>query len=239
MNNELEKVLKEKANPEKAKLLQRFFKTGKGEYGEGDIFYGIIVPVQRKIAKEFLHIAINDISELLDSKIHEKRMIGLFILIDKYNKACKEKNENLKKDIFEFYLANASKSNINNWDLVDLSAPNIVGNYLLDKNHEILFKLAKSKNLWEKRISVLATFAFIRQNEFKDSLKISEILLSDSHDLIHKAVGWMLREIGKRNLKVLEEFLKKHYKKMPRTMLRYAIEKFSESERKKWLNGKR
>ena len=238
MNNELEKVLLKKANTEKAKLLQRFFKTGKGEYGEGDIFYGIIVPEQRKIAKEFCNLDINDISDLLDSKVHEKRMIGLFILIDKYKKACKEKNESEKKKIFEFYLTNATKNNINNWDLVDLSAPNIVGNYLLDKNHEILFKLAKSKNLWEKRISVLATFAFIRQNEFKDSLKISEILLNDSHDLIHKAVGWMLREIGKRDARVLEEFLKKHYKKMPRTMLRYAIEKFDKIKRDKYLKGK-
>jgi 3-methyladenine DNA glycosylase AlkD len=232
---ELEKVIQKAADPERAKNLQRFFKTGKGEYGEGDIFLGIVVPIQRKISKEFSNLSIDEIQELLNSKIHEKRMIGLFILIKKYERAVKEKNK--KKEIFEFYLKNASKNNINNWDLVDLSAPNIVGNYLLDKDRKILYKLVKSNNLWEKRISVLSTFAFIRFGEFKDSLKISEILLGDLHDLIHKAVGWMLREIGKRDKKVLEEFLKKYYKKMPRTMLRYAIEKFPENERKTWLNG--
>jgi len=235
MNKELEKVLKEKANPEKAKLLQRFFKTGKGDYGEGDIFLGIMVPIQRKISKEFLYITINDIQELLDSKVHEKRMIGLFILIEKYKKA----DEKQKKEIYEFYLKNARKNNINNWDLVDLSAPNIVGNYLLDKNRKILYNLVKSKNLWEKRIAIISTFTFIRQDDFNDSLKISQILLSDSHDLIHKAIGWMLREIGKRDKKILEDFLKKNYKKMPRTMLRYAIEKFPESERKMWLKKER
>jgi len=237
MNKELEKVLKEKANPKKAQDLQRFFKTGKGEYGEGDVFLGIVVPEQRKIASEFKDITIDEIQELLDSKIHEKRMIGLFILIHKNNKASKEKNELLKKQIFEFYLKNASKNNINNWDLVDLSAPNIVGNYLIDKDREILYELARSSNLWERRIAVLGTFIFIRLGEFDDSLKISEILLDDSHDLIHKAVGWMLREVGKRDVKVLENFLGIHYKKMPRTMLRYAIEKFPEDERKKWLNS--
>jgi len=239
MNKELKSRIEKSRNPKKARDLQRFFKTRKGEYGEGDVFYGIMVPIQRKISKEFLHITLNDISELLDSDVHEKRMIGLFILIKHYEKAAKEKNEPLKKQIFEFYLKNAAKNNINNWDLVDLSAPNIVGNYLIDKDRKILYDLVNSKNLWEKRISVLATFAFIRQGDFKDSLKISEILLYDSHDLIHKAVGWMLREVGKRDLGVLEEFLKNHYRKMPRTMLRYAIEKFPESERKKWLNGEK
>ena len=232
---ELEKVLKEKANPAKAKLLQRFFKTGKGEYGEGDIFLGIIVPEQRKIAKEFWDLSIDEIQELLDSKIHEKRMIGLFILIKKYTKA----DDNLKKEIFEFYLKNAGKNNINNWDLVDLSAPNIVGNYLIDKDRGILYKLAKSENLWEKRIAILSTAVFIRQNEFNDTIKISEILMNDKHDLIHKAVGWMLREVGKRDKKILEGFLKKHCHEMPRTMLRYAIEKFPEDERKMWLNGEK
>lgn len=232
---ELENILKKSANPKNAKNLQRFFKTGKGEYGEGDIFLGITVPQQRKIVKEFCNLSIREIQELLDSKIHEKRMIGLFILIKKYERACKIKDNKIKKQIFEFYLKNARKNNINNWDLVDLSAPNIMGSYLLDKNRKILYEFAKSENLWERRIAVLSTFAFIRQSDFKDSLKISEILLQDTHDLIHKSVGWMLREIGKRDKKVLEKFLKNNHKKMPRTMLRYAIEKFPEKERKKWL----
>jgi 3-methyladenine DNA glycosylase AlkD len=176
MNKELEKKLKEKANPEKAKLLQKFFKTGKGEYGEGDVFLGIVVPEQRGIAKEFNNLSIKEIQELLDSRIHEKRMIGLFILIKQFERACTENDEDLEKQIFEFYLKNAGKNNINNWDLIDLSAPNIVGKYLLDKNKDILYALAKSNNLWEKRIAVLATFKFIRQNEFEDSLKISQIL---------------------------------------------------------------
>jgi 3-methyladenine DNA glycosylase AlkD len=237
MNKQLEKVLKEKSNPKKAKLLQRFFKTGKGEYGEGDIFLGIVVPRQREIAKEFCDISMSEISELLNSKIHEKRMIGLFILIKRYEKACKEKNEEIKKQIFDFYLENVSKNNVNNWDLVDLSAPNISGNYLIDNDRKILYSFSKSQNLWEKRVAILSTAAFIRQNDFKDIIKISEILLYDKHDLIHKAVGWMLREVGKRDKKILEEFLERNYKKMPRTMLRYAIEKFSESKRKKYLKG--
>ena len=238
MNTDLEKVLLNAANPTKAKTLQRFFKTGKGEYGEGDLFLGIVVPEQRKISKEFCNLEMNDISELLDSKIHEKRMIGLFILIDKYKKRSKEKDENSRKQIFDFYLTNANKNNINNWDLVDLSAPNIVGDFLFNKKRDILYELAKSNNLWERRISIISTFSFIRQSEFKDTIKISEILLTDSHDLIHKSVGWMLREVGKRDIKVLEEFLRKNYKKMPRTMLRYAIEKFSTETRKKYLEGK-
>lgn len=237
MLDKLEKTLKEKSNPSKAKLLQRFFKTGRGEYGEGDIFLGIMVPEQRKIAKEFNDLTIKDIDELLNSKIHEKRMIALFILIQKYDKASKNNEENLKKEIFDFYLKNANKNNINNWDLVDLSAPNIIGDYLIDKNREILYQLARSSNLWGKRIAILSTAAFIRQGDFNDILKISEILLKDRHDLIHKAVGWMLREVGKRDVKILEGFLKKYYKKMPRTMLRYAIEKFDKEKRDKYLRG--
>ncbi len=235
MNKELENRLEQSANPSKAKLLQRFFKTGKGEYGEGDIFYGITVPVQRKIASEFKELPVNELQELLDSKIHEKRMIGLLILIEQFKRA----DEKSKKKIFEFYLQNANKNNINNWDLVDLSCHKIVGNYILNKNREILYQLANSSNLWEKRIAIISTFSFIRINEFNDSLKIAEILLSDEHDLIHKAVGWMLREIGKKNINVLEDFLQKHHKDMPRTMLRYAIEKFDEGKRKRWLNGER
>ncbi|VVB78279.1 DNA alkylation repair enzyme [uncultured archaeon] len=232
---ELEKRLKLESNLEKARIAQRFFKTGKGDYGEGDVFLGIIVPIQRKIVKEFCELKMDEIQELLDSKIHEKRLIALLILVKQYEKASKNSEENYKKEIFDFYLKNTK--NINNWDLVDLSAPNIVGKYLTSKEHEILYKLAKSDNLWEKRIAILSTFTFIRQNDFNDTLKISEILLSDSHDLIHKSVGWMLREVGNRDKKVLENFLKKHYLKMPRTMLRYAIEKMEYNQRQKYLKS--
>ena len=231
----LESRLREHTNPEKAKILQRFFKTGEGQYGEGDVFLGIVVPIQRQIVSEFKDLVIDDVQKLLDSKVHEKRLIGVLILIEKYKKA----DASEKKQIFDFYLKNAKNNNINNWDLVDLSAPNIVGNFLLDKVEErsTLYKLAESNNLWEKRISIIATLTFIRNKEFEDSLKISKILLNDSHDLIHKAVGWMLREIGKRDVDVLRKFLKDNYQDMPRTMLRYSIEKFEEDERKGWLQG--
>jgi 3-methyladenine DNA glycosylase AlkD len=218
-------------NPKKAKLLQRYFKTGKGEYADGDVFIGITVPELRKIAKKYYGFDMKQLGELIQSKIHEYRMIALFILTHKYA------TTNHKKIITHFYLKNAKY--INNWDLVDLSAPRILGTHLLDKNRKIIYQLAKSDNIWEKRIAVLATFMFIKHNDFKDSLKIAEILLKDKHDLIHKAVGWMLREIGKRNQAVEEQFLKKHCKAMPRTMLRYAIEKFPDEKRKFYLNSQR
>lgn len=226
---DIEKNLQRLANPEQAKILQRFFKTGKGQYGEGDIFLGIKVPEQRKVAKKYLDLSLKEIQEMLSSKIHEHRLTSLFILIEKYKKS----NDNEKKKIFDFYLKKTK--NINNWDLVDLSAPNIAGDYLSDKSRGILYKLAKSKNLWERRIAIVSTYAFIRNNQFEDTLKISEILLNDKHDLIHKAVGWMLREVGKRNQAIEEEFLKKHYQTMPRTMLRYSIERFSEGKRKFYM----
>lgn len=213
-------------NPKKAKDLQRFFKTGKGEYGEGDIFLGIMVPQQRKLAKKYLDLDLDDLQKLLDSKIHEYRMTALFILMKKDD----------KKKIFDFYLKNTR--NINNWDLVDLSAPNILGEYLLDKNRDILYKLARSKNIWERRMAVLATLAFIKNGDFDDFLKIAEMLINDKHDLIHKAVGWGHREVGKRDLKTEEDFLKKYYKKMPRVMLIYAIEKFPEKKRRAYLSSK-
>ena len=223
------KELKKISDPRQAKILQRFFKTGKGEYGEGDIFLGVKVPDQRKIANKFSELSLKDLEKLLSSKIHEYRMSALFILIKQYEKA----NEQEKKKIFDFYLKNTK--NINNWDLVDLSAPKIVGDFLLDKPKDVLYKLAKSNNLWERRIAIVSTVVFIRNNKFKDTLKISKTLLLDKHDLIHKAVGWMLREVGKRNQKVEEKFLKKHYSKMPRVMLRYAIERFEEKKRKFYL----
>jgi 3-methyladenine DNA glycosylase AlkD len=226
MLSKIKKELKQLSNKKQKEILQRFFKTGKGDYGEGDIFLGIKVPVQRKVAKKYSNLPIEDCVKLLQSKIHEQRLIALFILIEKY----KEK----PKNVFDLYLKNTTR--INNWDLVDLSAPNIVGDYLLDKDRDVLYKLAKSKLLWNKRISIVATFKFIRNNEFKDTLKIASILLNDKHDLIHKSVGWMLREVGKRDQDVEEKFLKKHYKTMPRTMLRYAIERFSESKRRFYMN---
>lgn len=228
MLNNLIKELESLADSKQAELLQRFFKTGKGQYGEGDVFLGIKVPIQRGVAKRYENLSLKEIQELLNSKIHEHRMVGLFILLDKY------KSED-KRKIFEFYLKNSKR--INNWDLVDLSAPNIPGNFLLDKDKTILYKLAKSNNLWEKRIAIISTFAFIRNNEFRHTFRISEILLNDEHDLIHKAVGWALREVGKKDVVKLENFLKKHYKKMPRTMLRYSIERFEEGKRKRYLRG--
>jgi 3-methyladenine DNA glycosylase AlkD len=221
------------ANPAQAKVLQGFFKTGPGQYGEGDIFLGIKVPVAREVIKKYYDFDFKDLQELLKSKIHEHRLSALFILVKKFADAVKAGDEKMQEKIYNFYLKNSK--NINNWDLVDLSAPQIVGGYLLAKNREILYNLVESKNLWERRIAVLATFTFLRQKDFKDILKIAEILLSDEHDLIHKSVGWMLRETGKRDEKVLRKFLDKHYQKMPRTMLRYAIEKLPEAERKKYL----
>ncbi len=227
---EIVEELQKMKNPAKARLLGRFFKCGPGEYGAGDKFLGITVPEQRKIVKKYYQdIALRELEKLLESEFHEARLTALLMLVEKFEKA----DEKTKNQIYKIYLKNTKY--INNWDLVDLSAPRIVGGYLLDKNRKILYRLAKSKNLWERRIAVLATFMFIRERQFADSLKISEILLKDKHDLIHKAVGWMLREIGKRNLETEEKFLKKYSQKMPRTMLRYAIEKFPEGKRKKYL----
>lgn len=222
--------LKALKNPAKAKLLEGFFKCGKGEYGEGDKFWGIMVPQQRKIVKKYFAAAdLKDIKKLLAVNVHEQRLVGLLMLVEKFGRA----DEKYKKEIYVFYLKNTSR--VNNWDLVDLTAPRIVGGYLLEKDRKILYQLAKSKNLWERRIAVLATAMFIYHNQFQDTLRIAEILLRDKHDLIHKAVGWMLREIGKRDQRAEEIFLRKYYKIMPRTMLRYAIEKFPEGKRKFYL----
>lgn len=229
MLRKLKTEIRKKANPSKAKVFQSFFKTAPGEYGEGDIFIGIDVPTSRKIAKEFEDLKLRDIKKLISSKTHEDRFIALLILILQYKKG----SEVDKEQIYKFYLNNTSY--INNWDLVDVSAHHIVGEHLYEKDKKILFKLAKSKNLWEKRISIVATLWFIRKNRFTETLKISEILLNDNHDLIHKATGWMLREVGKKNLKAEESFLKKHSKKMPRTMLRYAIERLPELKRKSYM----
>lgn len=230
--------LKSKADPKKAKILQKFFKTGKGEYGEGDVFLGISVPEQRKIAnKHFKETSLKEIEELLESKIHEERFTALEILVMKYGKA----NETERKEIFNFYIKNSKK--INNWDLVDTSAPYIFGRHILFTgkenpfNQRRLMTFANSENLWEKRIAIVSTQYFIKNNRFDETLMISESLLKDKHDLIHKAVGWMLREVGKKDEKILKDFLKKYYKQMPRTMLRYSIEKFDKKTRKQYLNG--
>jgi 3-methyladenine DNA glycosylase AlkD len=226
----LESKLRKAVNKKQAKLLQRYFKTGKGEYGEGDVFLGLTVPQSRKIAKEFYDLNFLGLQELLDSEVHEKRFIALCILIERFKRNDKE-----RKKIFEFYLKNAHNNRINNWDLIDLSCKEIVGEFLLDKPRDLLFKLAKSNNLWERRIAIISTFAFIRKNELTDTIRISEILLGDKHDLIHKAVGWALREVGKKDVSVLRKFLDKHSREMPRTILRYAIEKFGEKERLSYL----
>lgn len=224
---ELRKELAKHSSKYRSEINQKFFKTGKGEYGEGDIFLGLTVPNIRKIAKKYSFVSLKIVQELLNSKIHEERLLALFILVDQFKKTGNEK-------IVQFYLKNTKK--VNNWDLVDSSADKILGNHLLNKPKNILYKLANSSNLWERRISILSTFEFIRNNQFQDTFKIAEILLNDKQDLIHKAVGWMLREVGKRNQTVLEKFLKKYYKRMPRTMLRYAIEKFDERRRKEYLS---
>jgi len=231
MLNSLITELNSLANLEHAKNSQRYFKTGKGQYGEGDVFLGINSKQIQDIVKKYYEISLIDVQKLMDSKIHENRMCGLRILMQKYKKA--KKNLFNKREIFEFYLKNTN--NINNWDLVDVSAPTIVGEFLEREGAFVLKHLAKSKNLWERRIAIVSTYAFIKKRNFGETLAISEMLLNDEHDLIHKAVGWMLREIGKRNKNVLEIFLSTRYKQMPRTMLRYAIEKFPQEERKFYM----
>jgi len=219
-------------NKEKAVFVAHYFKTGKGEYGEGDIFLGLTVPQQRAIANTYKDLSLTDVELLLQNKIHEYRLTALLILVARYEKV----NSNVQKKIVDVYLANIKY--INNWDLVDLSATRILGNYLLDKTKErkLLYKFAASNNLWERRIAVLATFAFIKQKDFSDSFAIAEMLVDDKEDLVHKAVGWCLREIGKIDQKAEEQFLQKYYKTMPRTSLRYAIEKFSIVQRGRYLH---
>ncbi|HJN62688.1 MAG TPA: DNA alkylation repair protein [Candidatus Paceibacterota bacterium] len=224
---EIKKEIRKYAKKKKAKNNEWFFKTGKGEYGEGDKFLGLTMPEQRKITLKHRELGLREVKKLLDSVYHEERMIGLLILVCKYKKT---KN---KKEIFDFYLKN--KKAINNWDLVDVTTPNIVGDYLKNRDKGLLYKFAKSKDLWQKRIAIVATCVFIKEGNLKDTFKISEILLNDKHDLIHKAVGWMLREAGKKNQKELEKFLSKYSKVMPRTMLRYSLEKFPEIKRKKYM----
>lgn len=217
------------ADVDTSKHLQKYFKTGPGEYAEGDVFIGVRVPQIRTLVSRFWKAELQIIRSLLTSPIHEERLLALLILVRKF----KHGDEGLRGTIFRMYLENTV--HINNWDLIDSSAEHVVGAYLKDKNRGLLQELAVSESLWERRIAILSTFHYIKHHEFDDTLKIAEILLQDREDLIHKAVGWMLREVGNRNRWVEEQFLKSHYKEMPRTMLRYAIEKFTEELRQDYL----
>lgn len=223
---EIEKELGTYSTPEKKEYLPYFFKTGKGQYGEGDKFLGVVVPDTRKVAKKNKDISFDELVKLLDNEYHECRLCALLILVEVFKKT---KDEVKRKEIVDFYLSHTHR--INNWDLVDLSAKDIVGEFLVDKDRDILFKLADSSLLWDQRIAVISTFAFIRRNDHKDILALSEKLLSHKHDLMHKVIGWMLRETGKKNKGLLTGFLDKHYREMPRTMLRYSIEKLTPEER--------
>lgn len=236
MLNQLRADIKNSADPKKAEILQRFFKTGKGQYGEGDIFLGLMVPQQRLLVKKYAaDLSLVDLDKLIKSKIHEERLIALLILVRQFQEA--DRNPAAQKTIYNFYLSHTAR--INNWDLVDLSAPKIVGAYLRNKGKSILYKLAKSKNLWERRIAVLATFDSIYLGHPDEALNICHALLNDEHDLINKATGWMLREVGKRcGEKYLLDFLDKHAARMPRTMLRYAIERLPEKKHLYYLNTK-
>ncbi|MDR3236755.1 MAG: DNA alkylation repair protein [Prevotellaceae bacterium] len=218
--------LRSAANPEKAAFLQRFFKTGKGQYAEGDVLLGIAAPLTRSIVRQCPPLPLADVRALLESEYHEARLAALLLLVKQFKKA----KEPERKAIFDFYLANARR--VNNWDLVDLSCRDVVGLYLLDKDdRSVLYRLAASENLWEQRIAVVSTWTFIKHRQFDDTLALAGALLAHKHDLMHKAVGWMLREVGKKDRPTLVVFLEKHRTQMPRTALRYAIEHFAPGER--------
>ena len=229
--------LKALANPSRAFGLQKFFQTAKGQYGEGDVFLGLTVPEVRKVAAKYKHLSLSEIERLTSSRFHEFRLCGLVILTLQF-KASKDPLDHQK--IFNFYMKQAKAGYVNNWDLVDVTAP-ILGAYLVAQKdpYPFLQKLSRSKSLWERRLAIIFTFAFIRAGELDPTIEISQRLLQDNHDLIHKAVGWMLREVGKRDIQILREFLNENSQEMPRTMLRYAIEKMSETERRKWLINSR
>ncbi len=225
------KELQTLGNPAKAVHLSRFFKTGKGQYGEGDLFLGVTVPEQRAIAKKYRTVPFNVLRELLCNPYHEIRLTGLLILVEQFTK---NKDTDFRKNCVDFYLSQTN--HINNWDLVDLSCYKLLGVWLNDKERHLLYQLAASGNMWEQRIAIVTCMHFVRQGDFKDCLAISEQLLHHQHDLLHKAVGWLLRETGKKDRATLSRFLETHYRNMPRTMLRYAIEHFPAEERKKYLN---
>ena len=228
---EIKEKLQKLANKKRAAQSRRYFKTGPGEYGEGDIFVGIRVPELRKLSRAYRDIPLEATEILLNSPIHEERLLALLILVMKY--AGSDAGE--QKRIYTLYLKNTRF--VNNWDLVDASAHYIVGPFLMDKNKRPLYRLAASKSIWDRRIAIMSTFHYIRQNIYSETLKIADTLISDQEDLIHKAVGWMLREIGKRDLQTEEKFLRPRYKAMPRTMLRYAIERFPAGKRQRYLKG--
>ncbi len=229
----LQAELRRIARPEVAAVQATFFKTGPGEYGEGDQFIGVKVPDVRRVARGFRELPLGEIAKLLASPVHEERSAALVLLVDQFGRG----DEARRKEIYDFYLASTDR--INNWDLVDVSAAAIVGGYLEARSRRVLTTLARSKSLWERRIAVIATHHFIRQRDFADTLALAERLLDDKHDLMHKAIGWMLREVGKRDEAALAGFLQAHCRRMPRTMLRYAIEKFPERERQRYLRGTR
>lgn len=213
------------SDAEKREIFPKFFKAGKGEYGEGDRFLGVTVPNIRAIAKLHKDISIEEIRELIQSEWHEVRLCALIIMVEK----SKKKDEALRKELFNLYLSQTKR--INNWDLVDLSCRFIIGEYLLDKSRDILYQLAQSSLLWDNRIAIVSTYAFIRKGQLEDTYALSDLMMQHSHDLMHKAIGWMLREAGKRNPERLYDYVMSHRADMPRTMLRYAIEKFSPKER--------
>lgn len=228
---QIQKEIRAQGDPVRATHSQRFFKTGKGQYGYGDVFLGLTVPQMRTIAKKHAKLSLIDIQKLLKSKFHEERLIGLLVLVDQY-----EREFIVRDRVYKFYLSNTK--HINNWDLVDVSCHKVIGAHLLTRDRKILYKLAKSNSLWERRIAIISTFAFLRHNQVNDTLKIAELLLADREDLIHKAVGWALREVGKKDQNTLEAFLTKHIDELPRTTLRYAIERFPEVLRQKYINLK-
>ena len=229
--SQLRARIKKLASPSDAKFLQRFFKTAPGEYDEGDRFIGIRVPVTRKLARKFRELPRRAVVALLQSPIHEERLLALIILVNAYQRG----DDAERAEIYKLYLAQLDR--VNNWDLVDSSAPYLIGPHLLNRSRTTLFRLARSQNLWHRRVAVLATFHFIRAGDFADTLRLAERLRDDEHDLMHKAVGWMLREIGKRDVVVFRKYLDQHAAFMPRTMLRYAIEKLSERERRRYLRA--
>lgn len=226
---DIEQAIRAAANPDKAKTLSGFFKTGKGEYGEQDIFIGIPVPVTRNIVKQYLDTPLDQLEILLHNPVHELRMAALLCMVEQFKKA----DANRREAIYHTYLSNTAY--INNWDLVDLSAAQIVGGYLEEQDHTPLYRLAQSSLIWEQRISIISTWQWIRKGRFDDTLAIADILLYNKHDLIRKAVGWMLREVGKKDKIRLCTFLDTRYRDMPRTMLRYAIEKFPPEERRHYM----
>ena len=232
MSAEIAARLRQRADASRVAGLQRFFKTGPGEYAEGDVFLGVTVPDLRRVCRECRDAAIPEIVPLLGSAVHEDRLLALLLLVEAFRRGT----EQGRREIYRLYLANTKF--INNWDLVDSSAPHIVGGWLFTRSRSPLGRLARSSSLWDRRIAIIATQFFIRSGEFEETLRIADLLLADHHDLIHKAVGWMLREVGKRNPRVERAWLETRYPRMPRTMLRYAIEKFPEAERRRYLTGR-